>query len=95
MEIVDRRDAATLLPIISSHVADGTIIHSDQWAAYNHVGSLPDVSTHETVNHSVNFVDSTTGVHTQNIESYWNRVSVVVFKKKICDLYSMDVLKSH
>ena len=73
-----KRDAATLLPIISSHVADGTIIFSDQWAAYNHVRGLPNVSAHETVNHSVNFVDPMTGVHTQNIESYWNRVSAII-----------------
>ena len=29
---------------------------------------------HHTVNHSVEFVSRTTDVHTQNIESYWNRV---------------------
>ena len=34
MEIVDRRDAATLIPIIERHVAPGSIIYSDQWRAY-------------------------------------------------------------
>ena len=28
--------------------------------------------SHRTVNHSINFVEPITGVHIQNIESYWN-----------------------
>ena len=74
MELVPRRDAQTLLPIIQAHTHPGTTIYSDQWRAYNTVGQLPTVSSHSTVNHSINFVDPTTGVHTQNVESYWNRV---------------------
>ena len=71
---VPDRTARTLLPIIAQHVRSGSVIYSDQWAAYNQVQQLQPVSSHQTVNHSVNFVDPATGVHTQNIESYWNRV---------------------
>ena len=42
---------------------------------YNDLQSLPSESTHEWVNHSVNFV-STSCTHTQNIESYWNRMKI-------------------
>ena len=42
---MNTRDAATLLPVINNHVAPGTIIHSDEWAAYNCVGRLSNVSS--------------------------------------------------
>ncbi len=84
MEVVHQRDAATLLPIIQAHVAPGTEVHSDQWPAYNQVSSLSNVSTHNTVNHSVTFVDPTTGTHTQNIESYWNRCKTKLKRMKGC-----------
>ena len=74
MELVPRRDAATLLPIIQQHVLPGTTIWSDQWAAYNNVSSLPGVAGHGVVNHSLHFVNPSTGVNTQTVASYWNRV---------------------
>ena len=74
--IVLNRSAATLLPILQQHLRSGTTIHSDQWAAYNLVQQLPSVTVHNTVNHSLHFVDPGTGVHTQNVESYWNRYAV-------------------
>ena len=40
---------------------------------YNTVSSLPNVAQHNTVNHSIEFINPTTGVHTQSVESYWNR----------------------
>lgn len=83
MQIVQDRTAATLLPIIQAHLAGGTIVHSDQWASYSQVSRLPNVSQHETVNHSVEFI-SPTGIHTQNVESYWNRVKTKIKRMKGC-----------
>ena len=84
MEIVQQRNATTLLPIINTHVAPSTVIHSDEWAAYRRVASLPNVSSHSTVNHSVTFVDPTTGTHTQTVESYWNRCKTKLKRMKGC-----------
>ena len=84
MEVVDRRDAATLLPIIQAHTAPGTIIHSDEWSSYRRVASLPNIAAHGAVNHSLHFVDPVTGVHTQNVESYWGRVKRKIKHMKGC-----------
>lgn len=89
MEIVQTRDAPTLLTIIQHHVAPGTVIHSDQWWAYCHVATLPPVASHYTVNYSINFVDPTTGVHTQHIESYWNRVIVKLKRMRGCHIHKL------
>ena len=59
MEVVPARNTATLLPIIQTHVAPGTIVHSDKWAAYNQVGNLPNVGSYQTVNHSLHLVAGT------------------------------------
>ena len=84
MEVIPDRTAATLLPIIQRHVLSGTIVHSDEWRSYSQVAGLPGVQSHQTVNHSVTFVDNTTGAHTQNIESYWNRVKLKLKRMKGC-----------
>ena len=72
MQTIPQWDARTLLPIIQQHVRPGTIVWSDEWQAYNRVQQLNPVAQHQTVNHSITFVDPVTGVHTQNAESFWN-----------------------
>jgi len=70
IELVELRDAATLIPIIQCVVARGTTIWSFEWAAYGQLSSLGFV--HGTVNHSRHFKDpdTVTGVCTNHVEAY-------------------------
>ena len=69
LEIVSTRDTRTLLAVIQRNVSSSTTIYTDKWAAYRSL-SLNGYQ-HDTVNHTYNFVDLTTSVHTQNVESMW------------------------
>lgn len=90
MEIVPRRDAnMLLLPIIQAHTLPGTILKSDQWSAYSRVQSLCNVATRSTVNHSIEFVNPITGVDTQHVESYWNRVKTKLKRMRGCHLLQL------
>ena len=65
-----RRDARTLLTIIQRHVQPGSLVYTDEWAAYRQMQRVLGFN-HQTINHSVNFVDPITGVHTQHAENNW------------------------
>jgi transposase-like protein len=67
---VEKRDAATLVPIIQKWILPETTIISDCWKAYGTLGNIG--YEHLTVNHSITFKDPETGAHTNQIESTWN-----------------------
>ena len=90
MEIVPRRDAATLLPIMQTHVCGSAMVHSDEWRAYHCIQTQLGMQ-HQTVNHSIEF-KSATGVHTNHIESYWNRVKIKIKGMRGC---TVDELPSY
>ena len=69
---VPSRDSETLLSVIKIWIRPGTTIMSDCWRAYDCLSSENFV--HQTVNHSVHFVDPESGAHTQNIERLWRDV---------------------
>jgi len=74
---VDKRDAATLLTIITNNVAAGSTIFTDGWSGYN--GLQAAAYTHLVVEHKKTFSrqcrDASTGqlitVHTNTIEGAW------------------------
>ena len=80
MEIVARKNKATLLYTTRRTCLPGTIIYSNQWAEYGDITGLG--FQHYTVNHSLNFVNPDNGVHTQHIESYWNKNKIYIKKMK-------------
>lgn len=79
MEVVQKRDRSTLMPIITQNVKQGTTVHSDCWRAYS---SLQDEGyEHKTVNHSVQFKDEN-GTCTNEIEGIWSLAKLKIKEKK-------------
>ena len=64
---VEHRNAATLLPIIQQCGRPGSIVYSDEWSSYRSLNAVTGV-VHDTVNHSVHFVDPASGAHTQGVK---------------------------
>jgi hypothetical protein len=66
------RSAQTLKEVIEDHVVPGSIIYTDCWGGYRPEDLLEIGMVHDTVNHSLHYVDPITGVHTNTIEGTWS-----------------------
>ena len=71
--LIPDKSISTMIPIIKTVVKFGSIIHTDQHATYNDIKKDPRYS-HDSVCHKYHFVQPITLVHTQNVESYNNKI---------------------
>lgn len=83
VEFVPHRSRRILLEVIRRRVLPGTVIITDEFASYRGLERfLPESRyRHLTVNHSMFFIDPTTGANTQSIECFWSIVKRVLRKK--------------
>lgn len=70
VEVINKRDSATICDVLSKHIAEGSILYSDCWKGYVDVEEALDIP-HFTVNHSKGFKNQENGVHTNSIEAKW------------------------
>ena len=73
---VNKRDAKTLLPIITKSIAKGYIIHTFFWKAYHQLEKMG--YQHVNVNLSKQFLNPETAVCTNSIESDWRHAKVSI-----------------
>ncbi|KRH94301.1 hypothetical protein M153_3040003, partial [Pseudoloma neurophilia] len=80
-EIVAYQTSSTLLEVIERVIRPGSIIHTDEWAAYSTLRRSNQFE-HRTVCHEYHFIDPSTGVHIQNVKIYNNKIKKNIEKCK-------------
>ena len=78
LQIVPNRLRETIFPIIKTIVKPGSFIATDKFSVYHSLNNLRDsrgfkLYAHFSVNHSENFVDPDTSVHTNAIEGFFSK----------------------
>ena len=88
VELVPNRSRETLERVLLRRVERGMTVYSDEWSSYRHISHLG--LDHHTVNHSRNFVNPQNGVHTQTVESLWNRLKRFFRRRGLTNRSKLD-----
>jgi len=75
--LVDDRTSNTLLRIFSEVIVTASTVFSGEWREYLAFSNSSDFED-KTVCYKYNFVSPVDGTHTQNVESYNNRLKLKV-----------------
>lgn len=79
-KVIENKRMETLMPIICSQVASGSIISTDEHKSYVNLGKVG--YTHKTVCHKYNFVNPSNSTNTQTVESFNNMIKYEIKKRK-------------
>ena len=86
--MVKNRKAQVLIPVIRRVCLPDTKIYSDMWRLYHQLSSI-ECFSRGTVNHKLHIIDPSSGIQTQNIERYWNKIRLNIKGLKGCKGLSM------
>ncbi len=75
-EVIVNKKVETIYPIIFQRVVSGTFLHTDEHRTYASLHNLGYI--HDTVVHKYNFINTTTGAHTQHVESFKNALELEI-----------------
>lgn len=69
VQMIEKADKDTLMPIVRLVVEQGSTVYTDKWRGFVELGL--DGYTHRSINHSLEYSDKK-GTHINSIESFWS-----------------------
>ena len=82
---VNDRSASTLEAVIAAFIHPESTIYSDCWKGYSNLAAKHLCASHQTVNHSENYVNPVDGTCTNMIECKWNVLKQNIPRRKRTD----------
>ncbi|KCZ77811.1 hypothetical protein H311_01172, partial [Anncaliia algerae PRA109] len=79
--IFSNKKESTFVLIICSKVAENSIIWTNEYKSYSNLSKY--IMIHNAICHEYQFINSSTGVNTQAVESFNNELKLEIKRKKV------------